>query len=296
VDELNFIIDMVEEQLVKGGLRWLANFNEIQRDYTVGNTRFPIYASGGLQERGFFLSKIYSTLVTPKYKVHLFLHTAPDVDPKLLRNIILSCKGKFGPDDWVFLALVQTQPLGKGLKETIRGTEDRTVGITAYSLASKETVSSDNVLGKGLAKQLNLTEAKFEAFDLPSYLKSFLIIFFMSTMFLVVIALSGLRQAIQPLTLLLMAAISIIVGYSIYKSRYHTSLTINMKGFKLKEGSRLKEGRWSDYRNVTIYVAPNKEAFLRLQAKENNFDIPISRAGVPRRETYNVVRELVGKV
>jgi hypothetical protein len=59
VDELDFIIDMVEEQLVKGGLRWLANFNEIQRDYPVGNTRFSVYASGGLQERGFFLSKIY---------------------------------------------------------------------------------------------------------------------------------------------------------------------------------------------------------------------------------------------
>lgn len=295
MDELDFIIDMVEEQLVKGGLRWLANFNEIQRDYTVGNTRFSVYASGGLQERGFFLSKIYSTMVTPKYKVHLFLHTTQEVDPKLLRGIILSCKGKFGPDDWVFLALVQSKPLGKGLKEAIRGTEDKNVGITAYSLESKESVSSDNVLGKGLAKHLRLTEAKFEAFDLPNYLKSFLVIFFMSTMFLVVIALLGLRQAIQPLTLLLMAAISIIVGHIVYKSRYHTTLTIGTKGFELKQGSNVKEGKWSDYTDLSIYIAPNREAFLRLHAKEDKFDLPLSRAGVSRREAFNFVKALIGK-
>lgn len=295
MSELNFIIDMVEEQLVKGGLRWLANFNEIQKDYTVGNVRFPLYASGGLQERGFFLSRIYSTMVTPKYRVHLFLHTGQEVDSKLLRSMILSCKGKFGPDDWVFLALVQSQPIAKGLKDTIGDVTEKTVGITAYSLASKETVTSDNVLGRGLAKHLKLTEAKFEAFDLPNYMKSFLAIFFIGTMFLVVIALSGLREAVQPLTILLMLAISVVVGYSIYKSRYHTTLTLSAKGFKLKQGNNIKEGRWSDYKDLTIYISPNREAFLRLHAEDNRFDIPMSRTGISRKETYNVIKELIGK-
>jgi hypothetical protein len=53
----------------------LANFNEIHRTYTIGDITFPIYASGSLQERGFFLSKIFSALVTPKYKIHLFSST-----------------------------------------------------------------------------------------------------------------------------------------------------------------------------------------------------------------------------
>ena len=50
--ELDFITDMVEEKLVKGNLRWLANFNEIHRDYPISDIAFPIYASGSLQERG----------------------------------------------------------------------------------------------------------------------------------------------------------------------------------------------------------------------------------------------------
>jgi hypothetical protein len=295
VNELNFIIDMTEEQLVKGNLRWLANFSEIQRDYAINNTVFPIYASGGLQERGFFLSKIYSALVTPKYKVHFLLYTSPEIDSKLLRNIILSFKNKFGPDEWVFLASVQTGPIGKNVKETITGMQEKTIGITAFSLASKETVCSDNVLGKGLAKNLKLSEAKFEAFDFVNYLKSFLIIFFLSAMLLVALALLGLSGAIQPLTLLFAGAFSILVGYSVYKSRYHTTLTLSTKGFKLKEGGKVIEAKWSEYSDVTIHIAPNREAFLRLHAKDNKFDLPLSRAGVSRREAFNFVKDLIGK-
>lgn len=293
VHELNFVADMVEEQLIRGNLRWLANFNEVQRDYAVGNVRFQIHASGSLQEKGLFLSRIYSTLVTPKYAIHFLLYTGADIDSKLLRTIILSCKNKFGSDDWVFLALVQTQPLSRGLREAITGMDEKSLGITAYGLTSKETVFSNNVLGKGLAKSLKLTEAKFEAFDLPNYLKSFVITLFLSTMLLVVLAFSGLREAVGPLALLLATGFSLVVGYSVYKSRYHTTLMLDSKGFRLLQGSKINEGRWSDYADVSIYIAPNRETFLRLQGSEHRFDLPLSRAGISRKETFSAIRQLV---
>jgi len=286
---------MVEEQIVKGNLRWLANFNEIHKDYTIGDVTFPIYASGGLREKGFFLSRIYSALVTPKYKVHLLLYTAPEVNPKLLRKIIISCKSKFGADDWIFLGLVQNQPFEKTTKEAITNTADKTVGIAAFSLASKETVISNNVLGKGLAKQLKLTEAKFEAFDLPNYLKSFTMILGLGVLILIVLALSGLPQAIQPLPLLLMAVFSLIAGHRIYKTRYHMSLSLNSKGFRLQEGKKATEGKWSNYTDVTIYITPKMETCLRLHSKEETFDLPLSRVDMPRKEAYNAIRELIKK-
>ncbi|MFZ0965980.1 MAG: hypothetical protein WAN82_05080 [Candidatus Bathyarchaeia archaeon] len=293
--ELNFITDMFEEQIVKGNLRWLANFNEIHKDYTIGDVTFPIYASGGLRERGFFLSKIYSALVTPKYKVHLLLYTTPELNPKLLRKIIISCKSKFGADDWIFLGLVQNQPFEKTTKEAITNTADKTVGIAAFSLASKETVTSNNVLGKGLAKQLKLTEAKFEAFDLPNYLKGFTMILGLGVLILIVLALSGLPQAIQPLTLLLMAVFSLIAGHRIYKTRYHMTLSLNSRGFRLQEGRKVTEGKWSNYSDVTMYITPKMETCLRLHSKDENFDLPLSRVGVSRKEAYNTIRQLMKK-
>jgi hypothetical protein len=139
--ELKFITDLVEEQLVKGHLRWLANFNEIRKDFPVEDISFPIYASGGLQEKGFFLSKIYSALVVPKYKVHLLLYTSPEINPNFLRKIILALKHKFGSEDWIFVVLAQGKLIGKALKESIEGVEDKTVGIAAYGVGAKEMVT-----------------------------------------------------------------------------------------------------------------------------------------------------------
>jgi hypothetical protein len=292
--ELDLITDMVEEQFVKGDLRWLANFSEIHRDYAVGDITFPIYASGSLRERGFILSRIFSTLVTPKYKIHFLLYTSPEVDPKFLRKMIISCKDKFGTDDWIFLGLVQSQPLGKATKEAIENISDRNVGIAAYSLAPKETVTSNNVLGKGLAKQLKLTEAKFEIFDWPNYLKSFTMIFALGVLMLTVIFFFGVPQAIQPPTLLIMAVFSLIVGHRIYKTRYHMVLTLSNKGFQLSEGKKVTEGKWSNYSDVTIYITPRYETCLRLYSKET-FDLPLSRVGLSRKEVYSTIRELIKK-
>jgi hypothetical protein len=295
VYELRFITDLVEEQLMKGHLRWLASFSEIRKDYPVEDITFPIYASGGLQEKGFFLSRIYSALVTPKYKVHLLLYTSPEITPNFLRKIILASKHKFGSEDWIFLALAQGQPVGKALKESVEGVDDKTVGIAAYGVGAKDAVTSNNVLGRGLAKQLKLNEAKYENFDVPNYLKSFTATFALGVFLLVFLAMSGARQAIQPLTLMIMLVFSIIVGYVIYKSRYHTSVSIDSKGFQLREGKKIKEGKWSDYSGLSIFISPKLETYLRLKSKDATFDLPLSRTGMPRRETYSMAKQLMKK-
>ena len=293
--ELTFITDLVEEQLVKGHLRWLANFNEIRRDVTVEDAEFPIYASGGLQEKGFFLSRIYSALVVPKYKVHLLLYTAPEINKDLLRKMILALKRKFGSGDWIFLVLVQGQQLSKALKESIESVDDRTVGISAYGIGAKETVTSNTVLGRGLSKQLKLNEVKYENFDVPNYLKSFTATFALGVFFLLFLALSGFQQltAQVPLALLILLVLSIVVGQVIYKSRYHMSVIIDSKGFRLREGRKINERKWSDFQGLSIFISSKLETFLRLKSKDETFDLPLSRTGLPRRETYNIVKQLV---
>ncbi|MEM1563045.1 MAG: hypothetical protein QW161_00015 [Candidatus Bathyarchaeia archaeon] len=291
--ELNFAVDMIEEQLVRGNLRWLANFSEIHKDYTIGDVTFPLYASGGLQEKGFFLSRIFSALVTPRYKIHLLIYTEQNFDPKLIRKLVLTCKNKFGSEDWIFLGLVQKETFQKATKEAIANTADKNVGIVAYSLASKERVTSENVLGKGLAKQLKLTEAKFEAFDLPNYLKSFTITFFLIVLFLVFLTFSGIQNIVNPLSILIAITVSLIVGHSLYKNRYHTILSIDSKGFQIWEGKTVKEGRWVDFSDVAIHITPKRETCLRLYSKNGTFDLPLSRTGLSRKETYTIIKQLI---
>ncbi len=293
--ELNFIIDLMEERLAKGNLRWIANFREIHKDYKIGELTIPIYATGSLEEKGFILSRIFSYFVTPKFKIHFLFYTSPEVDVKLLRKLITLSKEKFVADDWIFIGVVQSKPIDATLKNAIENIADDRIGVTAYSLASKTEVSSKNVLGKALQKQLKLTEAKFEAFDLPSYLKSFTIAFFLGTLVLIGVAFLGQAySAVQPLTLLILAFLSVIVGYRIYKTRYHMTLTLNNQGFRLQEGSsKVAEEKWSSFADLAFYITPKKETYLRLYSKERTVDLPISRVGISRKDAYNTIRQLI---
>jgi hypothetical protein len=254
---------------------------------------FSIYASGGLQERGFFLSRIYSALVTPKYKVHFLLYTASEVTPNALRKMLLALKKKFGSEDWIFIVLAQDQPLGQALKEDVERIGDRTLGVCAYAVGADKMITSDNVLGRGLARQLKLNEAKFENFDVPNYLKSFTATLALGLGLLVLIALFGLLQALSIPTIAFMLIFSIVAGFVIYKSRYHISVSVNSKGFVLREGNKTKERKWTTYSSLWIFVSPKLETFLRLKSKDETFDLPLSRTGMPRREMYSIVKKLI---
>jgi len=294
--ELNFITDLIEERLVKGNFRWLANFNEIHRDYQLDEFSIPIYATGGLEEKGFFLSKIFSALVTPKYKIHFLFYKSPEIDVNFLRNFIICCKKKFTGDDWIFIGLVQINPIGKTVKDAIEKIADNRVGVALYSLTSKSMVSSENVLGKALKKQLNLAEAKFEAFDFPNYLKSFAMIFCLGTLMLIVVAFSfTMPVAVHPVTLLFMALISILIGHKIYKTRYHNTLTLNGVGFKLREGKNVTDEKWSNFKDVSIHITPKHETCLRLYSKQKTLDLPLSRVGMSRKEAYSLIKQLIKK-
>jgi len=287
---------MMEEHLAKGNLTWLANFNEIYRDYVLDDFTVPVYAVGSLTERGFFLSRMFSFFVTPKYKIHFLLCTPTELSVKFLRKLILSCKRKFGADDWIFIALVYSKPLEKGVKDDISNLADERVGVAAYSLASKDEVASDNVLGRALKKHLKLTEAKFETINVPDYLKSVAIVFSLGTLFLVALLFLGLGiSRFMPLALLIMLAFSIIAAYPMYKRRYHTVFSLDGKGFKFWKGGDLIEGKWSNYTDVSIYITPRREACIRLHSKERAFDIPLSKVGLSRKEAYNAIKQILKK-
>jgi hypothetical protein len=293
--ELNFIADMMEEQLAKGNLKWLANFTEIYRDYTIGDFVIPIYAVGSLTEKGFFLSRIFSAFVTPKYKIHFLLYTSVELSVKALRNLILSCKRKFGAEDWIFITLVHRRPIGKNVKNVVSNLADDRVGVAAYSLASKSEISSDNVLGRALKKRLRLNEARFEAIHVPDYLKSVAIVFSLGTLSLVAILFLGLSGLNMPLALLILLTLSIIAAYPIYKRRYHTVFSLNGRGFKLWKGGSFVEGNWSDYIDVSIHITSQSEAYIRLHSKKETFDIPLSKVGLSRKETYNAIKQILKK-
>jgi len=189
--------------------------------------------------------------------------------------------------------LIQSRPIDETVSDAIKNIADNRIGVVASSLASKDEITSDNVLGRNLKKQMKLTEARFEMFDFLDYLKGFAIVFFLGTLMLIALQLFFLIPAVNPLSLLLMLVFSTIMGYSIYRTRYHTALKLNEKGFEIWKGRSSTKGMWTDYADVAIYISPNRESFLRLYSKEGKMDLPLSRVGISRKEAYNAIKQLL---
>lgn len=299
MNELNLVVDLVEEQIARGNLRWLANFNEIHRNYRMEDLTIPLYASGGLEEKGFLLSRLFSALVTPKYKVNLLVYTYQEFNESFVKKLITLCKRKFGTENWTFLALVQGKPFEKSVKKTIESYEEAPVGISAYSLESKESIVSNNTLGRGLKKQLKLAEPTFEAFDLPDYVKSFTIALFSGTMVLFTIQLISTLQIFTltylPITVMSLLFFSIIAGHLLYKSQYRTTLTMTSEGFELRRGKVSTKRKWAEFNDATIFITPRRETRIRLHEEKRTFDIPLSRVGLSRKDTYNNIKQILSK-
>ncbi|WP_455364169.1 hypothetical protein, partial [[Eubacterium] cellulosolvens] len=143
-------------------------------------------------------------------------------------------------------------------------------------------------------KQLNLNEAKFEAFDLPGYIRSFVIAFFLGVTLLILLLFLGINL-ISPLGLIIVAAFSLIAGHRIYKARYHMMLLISDKGFKLGKGKLIKVGKWSDFIDAAVYITPSHETCIRLYSKKGVIDLPLSRIGLSRRDSINIFKQIIKK-
>jgi hypothetical protein len=298
MDELSLTVDLIEERIVKGNLRWLANFSEIQRDFELEDLRIPLYATGSLEEKGFLLSRLFSALVTPKYKVRFLFCTAQEFNEAMLKKLTTIAQRKFGRDDWIFVVFVQNEPINNSLRRTVESLENPQIGVVTYSLSSNEEAFSNNVLGKGLKKQLRLTQARFEALDMPDYVKSFAIIFSFGILLLFILQLFFnvplLNPTAMPVAILVLLFFSIAAGHSLYKSQYHVTLLLTKEGFSLKKGNSLTERKWSEFKNAIIYVTPRRETYIRLYGENQSFDLPISRVGLSRKEAYNSIRQLLG--
>ena len=299
MNELSLSVDLVEEQIVRGNLRWLANFNEIHRSYRLEDLTIPLHASGGLQEKGFLLSRVFSSFVTPRYQVHLLVCTYPELNESTLRKLITLCKRKFGTENWTFLILVQSKPFDKSVKKTIETYEEAPVGISAYSLESKEAIASNNTLGRGLKKQLKLTEPTFEAFDLPDYVKSFTIALFAGTMTLLIVqwvtSLQIFGISHLPITIVSLILFSIIAGHLLYKSQYRTRLIMAVDGFELRKGKKVTKRKWAEFKDVAVFITPGHETYIRLYEEKGFFDIPLSRVGLSRKDTYNDIKQILNR-
>lgn len=139
----------VEQNLLLGSGRWVAEFNEAFRDFPLGRHTFDLYVRGGTRPKGFLLSRLFAYFSLPSYNVGLFAKHIPE-DDFSLNELVKTVRDRAREKNirWVWLVLIRSGPFADRMVEKVDAFDDPEPGVSLVSLEDKDIDTSSNLLGR----------------------------------------------------------------------------------------------------------------------------------------------------
>lgn len=133
----------LEDNLIVGSGKWVADFNESFWEYPMGDLVFDMFITAKVRPKGFFLSKVAAWLTTPNYYVACFAYSK---DPGLKRlHEILTTISRFLKEEefaWAWLVIPHEGEFSRKARMMVEHTDVREIGIALVDLNSQEIVNS----------------------------------------------------------------------------------------------------------------------------------------------------------
>ena len=147
--EINDYLQKVEQNLMLGAGRWVAEFNEAFRNFPVGRQVFDLYVRGGTRPRGLLLSRLFAYFSLPNYNVAFFVKHVPEDDFNLgeLRKVLEDRAVKLNVR-WTWLALVRNGSFSEKLVKRVNSLTKPELGIALVNTAEQDVDTSENLLGR----------------------------------------------------------------------------------------------------------------------------------------------------
>ena len=153
------IIDSLEQSLIGGRARWIADLNEFFRNYRVRDVTFDLYARGRTRNKGLFLSRFFAWTALPDYPVSLFCaEESSNLGIERLRKRIEATLGLIREEglQWAWLVLIVEHDLPGHLVSFVSRYDRRELGLGVASTSSGQVVLSNNQVGRSIGKQLGV--------------------------------------------------------------------------------------------------------------------------------------------
>jgi hypothetical protein len=133
----------LEDNLIVGSGKWVADFNESFWEYPMGDLVFDMFITAKVRPKGFFLSKVAAWLTTPNYYVACFAYSK---DPGLKRlHEILTTISRFLKEEefaWAWLVIPHEGEFSRKARMMVEHTDVREIGIALVDLNSQEIINS----------------------------------------------------------------------------------------------------------------------------------------------------------
>lgn len=131
----------LEDNLMVGSGRWVADFNESFWEYPMGDLVFDMFITATTRAKGFFLSKVAAWLTTPNYYVACFAYSK---DPELKRlHEVLTTISRFLKEEefaWAWLVIPHEGEFSRKARAMVESTDTREIGIALVDLNSQEII------------------------------------------------------------------------------------------------------------------------------------------------------------
>ena len=147
----------LEQNLMLGSGRWVADFNESFWDYTVNDVTFAMLVSGGMRPKGFALSKIASVFLMPDYHAACFAYTD---DPGLKRlPSVHQAVERYMKDDkvnWSWVVVSHEGAFSQQARANVERNESQNVGIALVDLQAGEIITNRSYIGRRMGRYVNV--------------------------------------------------------------------------------------------------------------------------------------------
>lgn len=154
--ELDDYLLRLEKNLLFGSARWVADFTESFRRYSLGGVTFDMVITGKMRAKGFLLSRVVSYLLMPNYYSACLVY-AGELDARRLKELYRIALDYAEREElrWVWLVLPQKEPLPRKLRSLVTGKENSDkLGVALVDLSSQEVFTDESRLGRAMARHV----------------------------------------------------------------------------------------------------------------------------------------------
>jgi hypothetical protein len=145
----------LEENLMIGSGKWIADFTESFRNHKIKNTKFDMFIKGNTRPKGFLLSRLFGYFAMPNYRVACFAYSQP-IEPKELNSMVKLILNFMEENNfaWSWFVLPKQSRFSNRVRDTIKKMGIEKMGIALVDLQNIEIECNPSYVGKRMKEHV----------------------------------------------------------------------------------------------------------------------------------------------
>jgi len=145
----------LEENLMIGSGKWIADFTESFRNHKIKDTKFDMLIMGNTRPKGFLLSRLFGYFAMPNYRVACFAYSEQierkDLDSLIKLILSFMEENNFA---WSWFIIPKQGHFSNEVRDSIKRMGVEKIGIALVDLSNREIECNPSYVGKRMKEHV----------------------------------------------------------------------------------------------------------------------------------------------